>query len=95
MLKIENVDSIVGSAIGKYKITSVKDFTNSYSFAVFDSNNGSYFRIDLMKERIDGYWQLRWSPTKYIKIADSIIRDKSLMINEIVSLVYSHRKPIK
>ena len=95
MLKIENVDSIVGSEIGKYKITSVKDFTNSYSFAVFDSNNSSYFRIDLMKERIDGYWQLRYSPTKYFMITESIIRDKSLMINEIFNLVSSHRKPIK
>jgi hypothetical protein len=38
MLKIKNVDKIVGECYGKYKISSVKDFSNSYSFAVLDTD---------------------------------------------------------
>lgn len=97
MLKIKNVDKIEGECLGIYKISSVKNFSNSYSFAVLDTDDACFFRIDLMKERDteSGKWLLRWSPTKYFKLGNGIIQNKDLLLSEIIYLVKTHRKPIK
>jgi hypothetical protein len=95
MLKIHNIDKVIGEVLGKYKIYSVKDFTNSYSFAVLDTDINRYFRIDLMKQRHGGYYSIRYTSTKYFKIADTIVQNKSILISDIIFLIEKHRKPIK
>lgn len=95
MLVIKNIDKIVGEETGKYKIYSVKDFTKSYSFAVLDTEINRYFRIDLMKEREDGMWVLRYSPSRFVKIEDSIVKKSHQLMWHIINLVITHRKPIK
>ena len=95
MLVIKNIDKLVGEETGRYKIHSVKDFTNSYSFAVLDMDIIRYFRIDLMKERQDGMWVLRYSPSRFLKIEDIIVKKPSQLMWHIINLVITHRKPIK
>jgi hypothetical protein len=95
MLVIKNIDKLVGEETGRYKIDSVKDFTNSYSFAVLDTDIVRYFRIDLMKEREDGMWVLRYSPSRFLKIEDIIVKNPSQLMWHIINLVITHRKPIK
>lgn len=95
MLVIKNIDKIVGEEVGRYKIHSVKDFANSYSFAVLDTDVLRYFRIDLMKEREDGMWVLRYSPTRFSKIEDIVVKKQSQLLWHIINLVITHRKPIK
>ena len=95
MLVIKNIDKIVGEEVGRYKIHSVKDFTNSYSFAVLDTDVLRYFRIDLMKEREDGMWVLRYSPTRFSKIEDIVVKKQSQLLWHIINLVITHRKPFK
>ena len=95
MLVIKNIDKIVDSQVTKYTISSVKDFINSYSFAIMDMDDARFFRIDLMKEREDGKWALRYSPTKFFKIEDDVIKDRNKLLLEMVSLVITYRKPIK
>ena len=95
MLVIKNIDKIVGEEVGRYKIHSVKDFTKSYSFAVLDTDVLRYFRIDLMKEREDGMWVLRYSPTRFSKIEDVIVKKQSQLLWHIINLVITHRKPFK
>ena len=95
MLVIKNIDKLVGEETGRYKIHSVKDFTNSYSFAVLDTDIGRYFRIDLMKEKQDGMWVLRYSPTKFRYIDYFDIHKPSQLMWHIINLVITHRKPIK
>ena len=95
MLVIKNIDKIVGEEVGRYKIYSVKDFTKSYSFAVLDTDINRYFRIDLMKEREDGMWVLRYSPTRFTKIEDIVVKKPSQLMWYILNLVITHRKPIK
>ena len=95
MLVIKNIDKIVGEEVGRYKIHSVKDFTKSYSFAVLDTDISRYFRIDLMKEREDGMWVLRYSPTRFHKIEDKVVKKQSQLLWHIINLVITHRKPIK
>jgi hypothetical protein len=95
MLKIENINKIVGLEYGRYKIHSVKDFSESYSFAVLDTDDMRYFRIDLMKNKIKGDWQLRWAPSKYFNISNASIWDKDVLIQDMVELIVKHRKPIK
>lgn len=95
MLVIKNIDKIVGEEVGRYKIHSVKDFTNSYSFAVLDTDVLRYFRIDLMKEREDGMWVLRYSPTRFSKIEDNVVKKQSQLLWHIINLVITHRKPFK
>ena len=95
MLVIKNIDKLVGEETGRYKIHSVKDFTNSYSFAVLDTDIVRYFRIDLMKEREDGMWVLRYSPSRFLKIEDIIVKNPSQLMWHIINLVITHRKPIK
>jgi len=95
MLVIKNINKVIGEVLGKYKIHSVKDFTNSYSFAVLDTDINRYFRIDLMKERDGGKYSIRYSPTKYLKISDNIVENKSILISDIIYLIEKYRKPIK
>ena len=95
MLVIKNIDKLVGEETGRYKIHSVKDFTNSYSFVVLDTEIIRYFRIDLMKERQDGMWVLRYSPSRFLKIEDKVIKIPHQLMWHIISLVITHRKPIK
>ena len=96
MLKIENIDSIVGESYGKYNIASVKDFSESYSFAVLDMDDNRYFRIDLMKKRgIHGSYQLRYSPSRFFNLLDEVIKDKVYLLEDMVDLIIKHRKPIK
>ena len=96
MLKIENINSIIGMEYGKYKIHSVKDFSESYSFAVLDTDDMRYFRIDLMKKRGNsGLFQLRYSPSKYFCLHDEIVKDKVYLLEDMVDLIIKHRKPIK
>ena len=95
MLVIKNIDKLVGEETGRYKIDSVKDFTKSYSFAVLDTDISRYFRIDLMKERQDGMWVLRYSPSRFLKIEDIIVKKPSQLMWHIINLVITHRKPIK
>ena len=95
MLVIKNIDKLVGEETGRYKIDSVKDFTKSYSFAVLDTDINRYFRIDLMKEREDGMWVLRYSPSRFLKIEDIIVKKPSQLMWHIINLVITHRKPIK
>ena len=96
MLKIENIDKIVDESYGKYKIASVKDFTESYSFAVLDTDDMRYFRIDLMKKRgIHGSYQLRYSPSRFFNLLDEVIKDKVYLLQDMAELIMKHRKPIK
>ena len=95
MLVIKNIDKLVGEETGRYKIDSVKDFTKSYSFAVLDTDINRYFRIDLMKEREDGMWVLRYSPSRFHKIEDKVIKRPHELMWHIINLVITHRKPIK
>ena len=95
MLVIKNIDKLVGEETGRYKIDSVKDFTKSYSFAVLDTDISRYFRIDLMKEREDGMWVLRYSPSRFHKIEDNVIKSPLHLMWHIINLVITHRKPIK
>ena len=95
MLVIKNIDKLVGEESGRYKIHSVKDFTKSYSFAVLDTDISRYFRIDLMKEREDGMWVLRYSPSRFLKIEDIIVKKPSQLMWHMINLVITHRKPIK
>ena len=95
MLTIKNVDKIIGMGRGIYKIHSVKDFTNSYSFAVLDTEINRYFRIDLMKERQDSMWALRYSPSRFRYIDYFVISKPSQLMWHIIDLVITHRKPIK
>ena len=95
MLVIKNIDKLVGEETGRYKIHSVKDFTNSYSFAVLDTEIIRYFRIDLMKEKQDGMWVLRYSPTRFEKIKEFVIKNPNQLVWLILNLVVKHRKPIK
>ena len=96
MLVIKNIDKIVGEEVGRYKIHSVKDFTKSYSFAVLDTTGDKrYFRIDLMKEREDGMWVLRYSPTRFLKIEDKVVEKPHQLMWHMINLVITHRKPIK
>ncbi len=95
MLVIKNIDKLVGEETGRYKIHSVKDFTNSYSFAVLDTDIDRYFRIDLMKEREDGFWVLRYSPTRFQQIGDKVIESPHQLMWHIINLVIKYRKPIK
>ena len=95
MLVIKNIDKLVGEETGRYKIHSVKDFTKSYSFAVLDTDIIRYFRIDLMKEREDGMWVLRYSPSRFHKIEDKVIKSPHQLMWHIINLVITHRKPIK
>ncbi len=95
MLKIENINKIVGLEYGRYKINSVKDFSESYSFAVLDTDDMRYFRIDLMKKRGDsGLFQLRYSPSRYSCLMDEIIKNKKWLMQNMVELVVKYRKPI-
>lgn len=95
MLVIKNIDKIVGEEVGRYKIHSVQNFTKSYSFAVLDTDINRYFRIDLMKEREDGMWVLRYSPLRFHKIEDRVVKKQSQLLWHIINLVITHRKPIK
>ena len=95
MLTIKNVDKIIGMGRGIYKIHSVKDFTNSYSFAVLDTDINRYFRIDLMKEKQDGMWVLRYSPSRFISVDYFVIIHPHQLMWHIINLVITHRKPIK
>ena len=95
MLVIKNIDKLVGEETGRYKIDSVKDFTKSYSFAVLDTDINRYFRIDLMKEKQDGVWVLRYSPSRFHKIEDNVIKSPLHLMWHIINLVITHRKPIK
>lgn len=97
MLKIENIDKIVGLEYGRYRIHSVKDFSTSYSFAVLDTDEMRYFRIDLMKKRSSesGLFQLRYSPTRFVDTTDSVIENRQILFEDIIELVAKHRKPIK
>jgi hypothetical protein len=96
MLKIENVDTIVGLEYGRYKINSVGDYLESYSFAVLDTDDMRYFRIDLMKKRgLHGSYQLRYSPSKFFNLIDEIVKDKVYLLKDMVDLIIKHRKPLK
>ena len=95
MLVIKNIDKLVGEETGRYKIHSVKDFTKSYSFAVLDTEINRYFRIDLMKERQDSMWALRYSPSRFRYIDYFVISKPSQLMWHIIDLVITHRKPIK
>ena len=95
MLVIKNIDKIIGMGRGIYKIHSVKDFTKSYSFAVLDTDINRYFRIDLMKEKQDGVWVLRYSPSRFEKIKEFVIKNPNQLVWLILNLVVKHRKPIK
>jgi hypothetical protein len=96
MLEIKNINSIIGLEYGKYKIHSVKDFTESYSFAVLDTDDMRYFRIDLMKTRgLHGSYQLRYSPSKFFNLLDEIVKHKIYLLEDMVELIIKHRKPIK
>ena len=95
MLVIKNIDKLVGEETGRYKIHSVKDFTKSYSFAVLDTDINRYFRIDLMKEKQDGVWVLRYSPSRFISVDYFVIMHPHQLMWHIINLVITHRKPIK
>lgn len=96
MLKIKNIDKIIGECYGIYKIHSVKDFSNSYSFAVLDTNDMRFFRIDLIKKRGDsGLFQLQYSPSRYFCIMDETIVNMMWLIQDMAELIMKHRKPIK
>ena len=95
MLVIKNIDKLVGEETGRYKIHSVKDFTKSYSFAVLDTDINRYFRIDLMKEREDSMWALRYSPSRFRYIDYFDISKPRHLMWHIIDLVITHRKPIK
>lgn len=96
MLKIKNVDNIVGLEYGRYKIHSVKDFSNSYSFAVLDTDDMRYFRIDLMKKRNeDGVFQLRYSPSRFFNLMDEEVKNKVWLVQDMADLIMKYRKPIK
>jgi hypothetical protein len=95
MLKIENVDTIVGLEYGRYKINSVSDYGESYSFAVLDKDDMRYFRIDLMKKRgDDGMYQLRYSPSRFFNLLDSVVENKKWLLQDMAELIIKHRKPI-
>ena len=96
MLKIENMDTIVGLEYGRYKLHSVKDFTDLYSFAVLDTDDMRYFRLDLMKKRSDcGMFQLRYSPSRFFNLLDEIVENKVWLLEDMADLIMKHRKPIK
>jgi hypothetical protein len=96
MLKITNIDKILGETYGKYKIHSVNDFTKSYSFAVLDTEDNRYFRIDLMKkEGIHGAYELRYSPSRYFNLFNETIENIKWLVQDMAELIVKHRKPIK
>ena len=96
MLVIKNIDKIKGDSYGKYRVLDVMGTLDSYMFTIIDTDDTRPFRLDLMKKKVEyGFWELRYSPNKFFIVKEEHICDRFELLNTMIELIITHRKPIK